>query len=139
MGNREVEILYKRVGMLLFAAGLITIVLTPVILYTGQTTVTTQGVEESEVFTGVDSEVTRSPFSQPTLTVHVALGKEVGEVISSTVAGETLDTERLDMQTTSVKIQCEPNRRCMVKAYDFEGNHMDTIVIFVDQKNGQVF
>lgn len=124
---------FELAGVVIVALVGIALVSTPVLLYAGDVSVTVTGVEESDVFVEVEDEVEQSMLGQPTLTIHIDAGAPVQEVSSVTVTGKRVDSERLDMTTTTVTIQCEPGTTCLVRATGFDGTVLDEISIAVNK------
>jgi hypothetical protein len=126
---------FEMVAVVSLVLGSVAIASTPVFLYAGEVDLTVDGVAESDVFTEIERETSRSLFGQPTLTVHVALGKPVEIVSSTTESGRRMDSKRLQMQTTTVKIQCEPGHVCIISARRADGTLMDRVTVTVERES----
>jgi hypothetical protein len=124
---------FELAGVVVVAVVGIALVSTPVLLYTGDVSVTVTGVEESDVFLEVEDEVEQSLLGQPTLTIHIDAGAQVKEVSSVTVTGKRVDSERLDTKTTTIQIQCEPGTTCLIRATGFDGTVLDEISVAVNK------
>jgi hypothetical protein len=108
----------------------IALVVAPLLSYAGPATVVTDGVDNATVVTGVDSEVTRSTFGQPRVTVHVVAG-EARRITANTRTGTAVDSVRLAPTQTSVTVGCEQGRTCVLRVHAADGTTLDTVTVTV--------
>jgi len=108
----------------------IAVVIGPAVALTGDVRVTTYGVDDSDVFTGVERP-DRALSGQVAVTFRIAQGSGVVEVTSATPSGKTIDSASVDPTDETVRLHCTVRGLCVVRAVA-DGRIVSEIVVDVE-------
>jgi len=102
----------------------------PALALTGDVHVTTYGVDDSSVFTGVERP-DRAISGQVAVTFRLQRGTSVVEVTSATPSGQTIDTASVSTTDEAVRLHCTVRGLCVVRAIA-EGRVESEIVVDIE-------
>ncbi|MEZ3144546.1 hypothetical protein [Halobaculum sp. MBLA0143] len=93
----------------------VAVVVGPAVVLTGDVRVTTYGVDDSDVFTGVERP-DRAISGQVPVTFRISQGSGVVEVTTATPSGRTIDSASVSPTDETVRLHCSVRGLCVVRA-----------------------
>lgn len=108
----------------------VAVVVGPALALTGDVHVTTYGVDDSAVFTGVERP-DQAISGQVAVTFHLRQGTGVVEITSATPSGQTIDTASVSTTDETVRLHCTVRGLCVVRAIA-DGRVASEIVVDIE-------